>query len=309
VSAGWIAGSVRARLLVAERRLGVEGTRHLAECASLGDALVQLGRSPYRRHVELDLRLDEAQHALAEKTLVDLRLLAGWLPRDAMGLLRALSAWYELANIEDRVAYFDGAPLRTPFELGSLAVAWPQAAQTQSLEELRRVLGRSAWGDPGDTSGTTAGLGLRLAWARRVAAESPAAAHWAAGAAALLLAREIFVVGLPVETLTLPKLTLLGERWQTAGTLPRLVESLPATAAWAFAGVAEAGDLWRAEAGWWRRVEAEAQGLMHSTSAGPEVVTGAVALLAADAHRAAAALAAVGRHGLAGVEEAFDVAA
>jgi hypothetical protein len=40
-----------------------------------------------------------------------------------------------------------------------------------------------------------------------------------------------------------------------------------------------------------------------------QVVIGAVGLLAADAHRVAAALEAVVRRGLAGVEEAFDAAA
>ena len=309
MSASWIAGSVRARLLVAERRLGKDGAQALAGSGSLGEALIALGRSPYRRQVEHDLGLAGAQRALAEKTLVDLRLLAGWLPRDAMGLVRALSGWYELANVEDRIAYFEGAPLRTPFELGSLAVAWPRAAEAQSLDELRRVLARTAWGDPGGETGATASLGLRLSWARRIAADAPGAMHWAAGAAALLLAREIFVVGLPVETLTLPSLPWLGARWQTAGTLPRLIESLPAAAAWSLDGVTEAGDLWQAECRWWQRVEVEARALMHTAGAGPEVVTGAVALLAADTHRACAALAAVGRKALPGVEEVIRVAA
>ena len=305
----WIAGSVRARLLVSERRLGVEGARGLAGSASLRDALVALGRSPYRRHVELDLELTEAQRGVASKTLVDLRLLAGWLPSDAVGLLRALAAWFELANIEDRIAYLRGAPLRAPFELGSLGVAWPRAAESQSLEELRHTLARSPWGDPGGESAAVAGLGLRLAWARRVAAEAPAATHWAAGAVALLLAREIFVVGLPVEGLPLPRLELLGPNWQTARTLPHLVGTLPRTAAWALEGVEEAGDLWQAEARWWARLEIEAQLLMHGAGAGPDVVIGAAALLAADAHRAAAALGAVERRALPGVEEAIGAAA
>ena len=176
VSAAWVSGSVRARLLVAERRLGAEGARELAASPSLRDALVALGRSPYRREVSLELELEAAQRALAVKTLLDLRLLAGWLPRDALGLLRALAAWFELANLEDRIAYLDGAPLREPFELGSLAGAWPRAAEAQSIEELRQALAPTAWGDPGGETAAELGLGLRLAWARRVTDAAPAAA-------------------------------------------------------------------------------------------------------------------------------------
>jgi hypothetical protein len=308
VRGSWIAGSVRARLVAAERRLGVDGARQLAESASLREALVLLGRSPYRRHVELDMSVGESQRAIASKALMDLRLLAGWLPADAIGLLRALAAWFELANLEDRIAYFDGAPLRTPFELGSLGVAWPRAAETQGLEELRRALAATPWGDPGGESSVVAGLGLRLAWARRVAGEAPAATRWASGAAGLLLAREIFVAGLPVEALPLPKLELLGPGWQTARTLPHFVRDLPPSAAWALEDLADAADLWRAEARWWSTVEADGDRLLHRESAGPDVVTGATALLAADAHRIVAALGAVWRRELAGVEEATHVA-
>jgi hypothetical protein len=309
MSASWIAGCVKARLLVTERRLGVEGTRELANSPSLGDALVALGRSPYRRHVELDLTLTEAQRAVAEKALVDLRLLAGWLPHDAAGLLRALCAWFELANIDDRVAYLGGGSLRTPFELGSLGVAWPRVAESQSLDELRCTLAETAWGDPGGPTPALTSLGLRLAWARRVAAEAPSATHWALGAVGLLLAQEIFVVGLPVEALPIPRLAALGTRWQAAETLTRLAETLPATAAWALEGVDEVGDLWRAEMRWWAQVERDARSMIGAARAGPEIVVGAAALLAADARRTAAALGAVARRGLPGVEEVLDVAA
>jgi hypothetical protein len=309
MNGAWIAGSVRARLLVSERRLGVEGARDVAASASLRDALVALGRTPYRHELGLELGLADAQRAIASKTLLELRLLAGWLPGEALGLLRALAAWYELANLEDRIAYLGGAPLRRPFELGSLAVAWPRAAGAQSLDELRRSLRPSSWGDPGGSTAAEVSLGLRLAWARRVAAVAPEARSWAAGAAALLLARELFVVGLAVELLPLPAVRLLGPRWQAAGTFARFVDALPPDAAWALAGAEGPEDLWRAEARWWARCEADATTLVHTAVAGPRVVVGAAALLAADAHRAASALEAAARRGLAGVEEAIDAAA
>jgi hypothetical protein len=309
VSGAWIAGSVRARLLVAERCLGAQGARELVASPSLRDALVKLGRSPYRREVSLELGLAEAQRAIASKTLFDVRLLAGWLPGDALGLLRALAAWYELANLEDRIAYLDGAPLREPFELGSLTAAWPRAAGAQSLQELRRALAGSSWGDPGGETPAQLGLGMRLAWARRVAAEAPEVRSWAAGAAALLLARALYVVGLPVEVLPLPPFMLLGSAWQSAATFARFVEALPPEAAWALAGFDRPEELWRAEASWWEQCEANARTLLQAGVADRRVVIGAVMLLAADARRVATVLEAVARRGLPGIEETLDAAA
>ncbi|MGZ4389988.1 MAG: hypothetical protein ACXVZL_11470, partial [Gaiellaceae bacterium] len=84
MSGGWVAGSVRARLLVAERRLGAEGAADVAAAESLQEALVRLGRSPYRREVALEQDLEQAQRAVAQAALLNLRVLAGWLPADAL---------------------------------------------------------------------------------------------------------------------------------------------------------------------------------------------------------------------------------
>jgi hypothetical protein len=309
VNAAWIAGSVKARLLVAERRLGVEGARRLAVSTSLRDALVELGRSPYRRELSPELTLPDAQRAVASTVLLELRLLAGWLPSDALGLVRTLAGWYELVNLEDRTAYLVGAPLRLPFELGSLDVAWSPASGAQSLGELRSALASSPWGDPGGETPAELSLGLRLAWARRIAADVPEALHWAAGATALLVARQLFVTGLPVDTLPLPGFRLLGSAWTVARTYERFVGSLPTQAAWALEEAAVPELLWLAEARWWRRVEQEARALLGSGVAGRSVVVGAAVLLAADARRVAAVLGAVARRGLPGVEEVLDAGA
>ncbi|HEY6053154.1 MAG TPA: hypothetical protein VIU86_04430, partial [Gaiellaceae bacterium] len=148
------------------------------------------------------------------------------------------------------------------------------------------------------------GLGLRLAWARRVDSEAPEAAHWAAGAAALLVARELYVAGRPVDART-----LLGDGWQNAGTFERFAAALPPHAAWAVEGLESSEELWQAEARWWGAVEAEAEALLRGSAPGRRVVVAAATLLGADAHRACTALAAAGRRGLAGVEEAFRAAA
>ena len=309
MSGAWIAGSVRAKLLASERRLGAEGARNLAEARSLSAAVAALGRTGYGREVRLERGLAGVQRGIASATLLNLRVLAGWLPGDALGLLRALAAWYELVNIEDRVAYLGGLELRHPFELGSLAVAWPRAAEAQSVEELRRVLAGTPWGDPDGVTPAQLSLGLRLAWARRVDAEAPEARRWTAAAVALLLARELFVSGVPVDLLPVPAVPLLGAGWRSAGTFAEFVEVLSPEASWAFAGIATTADLWRAEGSWWRQVEEDAESMLHGSVAGHGVVVAAVALLAADARRTASALEAVARRGLPGVGEAFDAAA
>ena len=309
MSGGWIAGSVRAQLLASERRLGPVGARRLASSPSRPAAVAALGRTPYGREVSLDLGLAGAQRAVAAATLLNLRVLAGWLPGEALGLLRSLAAWFELVNLEDRVAYLAGTELRRPFELGALAVAWPRAAEAQSVDELRRVLSVTAWGDPDGLTPAQLSLGLRLAWARRVDAEAPEARRWAAGAVALLIARELFVAGVPVDLLPVPELTFIGRDWRSAPTFARFAATLPPDAAWTFDGVETPDDLWRAKSAWWRRVETDAESLVHGSVAGRGVVVGAAALLAADAHRTAAALEAVARRGLPGAEEAFDAAA
>ena len=309
MSGAWIAGSVRAQLLASERRLGVEGAREIAAAPSLPAAVAALGRTGYGRAVRLERGLAGAQRGIASTTLLNLRVLAGWLPADALGLLRALAAWYELVNLEDRVAYLEGLELRHPFELGALAVAWPRAAEAQTIEELRRVLAATPWGDPDGLTPAQLGLGLRLSWARRVDAEAPEARRWTAAAVALLLARELFVSGVPVDLLPVPAVTVLGPRWMSAATFAEFVEVLPPEASWAFDGIETTADLWRAEGGWWRRLEEDANSMLHGSVAGRGVVVAAVALLAADARRTSSALEAAARRGLPGAEEAFDAAA
>lgn len=287
---GWIAGSVRARLLVAERRAGADAIAEVAASPTLRAALGVLAHTPYRRGIRLALGLAEAERVVVEKTLLDLRLLLGWLPPDAHGLLRTLAAWFELANAEDRLAYLAGGQLRRPFELGGLSVAWARATETQSAEELRRALSGPAWTELEAGAADDLGLPLRLAWARRVATEVPEARRWALGAAALLLASERFVARVPADRLVAPPISLLGGRWQGAGTLEELAAALPPDAAWALAGVDAGEDLWQAETRWWEEVARDAEALLHSGVAGQAVVTGAVALLAVDAHGMVAAL-------------------
>jgi hypothetical protein len=303
MSAAWVAGSVKARLLL-DRRFGATAARRLAEAASLGEATAALSGTAYDS-AAISGTLEDGQRAVARCTLLRLRVLAAWLPpRGATGL-GALAAWFELANIEDRLGYLSGGPLRAPFELGVFASVWDRAAGTQSVEELRALLAGSSWGDPGSVEVHELELALRFAWARRVAAAVPEARLWAAGAAAVLLAEELLVAGRPVSPV-LVRGAGLGTGWENASTLAGLRARLPSPAAWPLVGIEQPAELWRAGLGWWRAVEADAERLVRSYRADRGPVVAAAALLGLDALRVSTALAVVAHGNAAPAREVLD---
>lgn len=303
MGASWVAGSVRARLLL-QHRVGTETARLVAEAGSLENALGFLsaaGVVPAAR----DSTLEAAQRAVAGTLALRIRLLAAWFPRDGAAAIRALASWFELVNIEDRLAYFGGAELRSPYELGLLASIWTGAAASQGVDELRRLLAGSSWGDPGSDDPADLHLALRLAWARRVSSQVPVARPWSAGAVAILLAGELFVSGRPVDD-DLVQRVRLGGSWAAAGSVAELRELLPGIAAWALDGIDDPADLWRAELAWWRRVAADAELLTRSPLEGSDVMLGVVALLAYDAMLLGVALAAAARGGSPAAREVLD---
>ncbi len=303
MSAGWVAGSTRGRLLLT-RRIGVDGARGLAEAGSLTAAGSLLAGTRFAA-VTSAATAPAAQRAVARSLLMELRLLAGWLPAGAGELVRALGAWFELVNVEDRLAYLAGAAVPAPLPLGSLASAWQTAAGAQSAADLRSSLRSSRWGDPGGETAQSIHLGMRIAWAGRVARTAPETSAWVAGALAILAARDR-LLGTPEATaarwLTVRE---LGAGWQSARTVPELHAVLPGRAAWPLAGINEPAELWRAETRWWSRVVGDAEALVAISREGRPVIVAVVALLAADAVRVAAALAVAAGAG-AGAREAFD---
>lgn len=309
MSAAWVAGAVRARLLLG-RRAGRERLLAVARAPSLRGGLALLAPTGYGRALHAGLDLERSQRAVAATVLLHLRVLAAWLPPEGASLLRALAAWFELANVEDRLAYLLGGELVTPFELGGLATAWPAAERAQTPAELRAVLARSAWGDPGGETPEAVHLGLRLSWGQRVLATVPEAEALVAGAAALLAARELFVAGRPPELVTPRALPGLGSAWQEARTFEELAPRLPKRARWALAGASSPRELWRAEVAWWAEAERTGRRLVRSVHEGREAVVGTALLLAADAWLTEAALAYAAYPGLAPpVEEVFGEAA
>ena len=300
MSLAWVAGSVRAGLL-ASRRVGSAGARAVAERTTLAEALRELAGSPYGRELAAARTLDEAQWAVAATLLWHLRVLAGWLPPPGAETLRALAAWFEIANVQERLAYLAGRPRRPAFELGGLATAWPQLARTGSAAAIRAVLAGSRWGDPGGAEPDAIVAAMRAAWARRVVAVAPEAAVWARSAAALLLAR-----GPAHGGAALAHTAGLSSALSPAGGAD-LAAALPADVRWVLDGVDAPEDLWQAEAHWWTRVETDAARLAAARRQGVSTVVGVAALLAADAWRLRAALAAAALGPAGG--EAFDAVA
>lgn len=307
MSAGWVAGSVRARAL-ARRRLGPGAARRLAASASLAGGLRALAGTPYGAAEMPGQTLAGAQHAIAAAVLWDLRVLAGWLPRDGVRLLRALAGWFELANVDELLQAMAGRPTGEEFRLGALATAWPQLRQAAGLAGLRAALAASPWRDPGGDSALAVRLAMRARWAAQVAEFGDPVRTWAAGAAAVLLAGERFAAGRAVNPTVLHgALSLLGPAAAGAATVEELARGLPARARWALAGISSPAGLWRAEAAWWARVERDGFRLLGTSGLDSGSVLGAVAVMSADAWRACAALEIASRGG--GPLEAYDAVA
>ena len=304
MSAGWVAGSVRARAM-ARRRMGLEATRRLASCGSLSDALRMLADTHYAANIRPEQSVAAAQRKIADTLLWDLRVLAGWLPREGVQLLRTLGAWFEVANVDELLQVIAGRPADPEFRLGALATAWPRLRPAASIGELRALLAASAWQDPGGQTTYAVRMGMRAQWVARAAALDDPARTWAAGAAALLVAGERFAAGRAVDPAVAGgALGLLGARAASAATLDELAAGLPPRAKWVLAQITSPAELWRAQETWLARVERDGQRLLRTSSLDRDVVVGAVAVLGCEAWRVRAALEIAARGG--GPQEAID---
>jgi hypothetical protein len=308
MSAAWVAASVRAQAM-ARRRLGTEAARALASSETFSEAVDTLARSPYGRHVRSGDTRPTAAHGVAATLLWNLRVLAGWLPASGAEMLRVLAGWFEIANVDEHVQALLGRSADPPFRLGSLTTAWPRLAAASSRDELRVQLAASAWGDPGGLSPREIQLGMRMAWAERVSARVLVARPWAAGAAALLLARERIARGraLPDRSASTAA-RMLGPESLAATSLVELFAALPPHARWTLQGVTDAASLWTAEVRWWQRLRTDGAALLRGSGFGPGRTIGAAAALAADAWLVRAALEIAGR-GRGRQLEVFDAVA
>lgn len=303
--ASWVGASVRAKLL-GSRRLGTGGAAGIAGSGSLAAGLKLLADSPYGAELTTDMSLEEAQRHIAGNLLWNLRLIAGWLPPGGSSMLQPLAAWFEISNIEERLAYMGGGGHPSPFQLGRLGIAWPGVSRSTTPEAVRAAIARSRWGDPGTSEPDAMVLTMRFRWAAWVAMGVPDSALWAAGASALLAARVRFS---PSRD-TLPQIARpygLPAAWRHASSPGELRAMMPRHVAWVLDGVDDASGLWQAEARWWLRVRNDAFEMLVRSQHGPTVVVAAVAVLAHDAWLVRAALAAAARGQLG--KRAFDAVA
>jgi hypothetical protein len=125
----------------------------------------------------------------------------------------------------------------------------------------------------------------------------PLAAGWARAAAVILVAHELGAGGPLAPATAELAARVLGPAVGDARGLDDVRAVLPAALGWVLADVAGPQDLWRAEAGWWRRLQTD--GTTMAVSAGFDLtpIVGVLALLAVDAWRVRAALELASRGG------------
>lgn len=301
MSAAWVAGTVRSKAL-ARRRVGAAGARAIAASPDLAGAVAALSATPYGHDVHPSDSLADAQHGVGATLLWHARVLAGWLPGEGARAVRVLAAGFEIANLDEHLATLGlqdtggSVGSASAYHLGALETVWGRARGTGTIGELRTALGSSPWGDPGESTGWSMHVGLRLAWADRVVSAVPEAAVWARAATALLIARDSLLGGNRLSgPLRRRAVALLGSGFvdsasAAAVALPDLAAALPARERWVLDGVRDPEALWRAEAGWWHRVELDGFGLLRDPGFGRPAAVGALAVLAADAWRVRAGL-------------------
>ncbi|HEU5426648.1 MAG TPA: hypothetical protein VFU74_07240 [Actinocrinis sp.] len=306
MSVGWVAGTVRARSLLS-RRIGDAGARALAAEPTLEAATRRLAATTYRRFLPGDATLEQAQRAVGDTVLWNLRVLAGWVPNPGLAMLRVLVAEFEVCNLVDHLRALSGEPAPEPYRLGALTDTWNRAAATRSPAELRQVLAASPWGDPGADTPAALVTGLRLSAAGRLAELHQVTQRWGAAAAALLIARQRFLVGRAPDAASAARArSLLGERALGATDWRGYTAALPRrTAGWVLAGIDGPRQLWLAEAGWWTQVTQDAEAMVHTARFNAELVLGCAALLLSDAHAVRAALERAARGG--GISGGADV--
>ncbi len=182
MTAGWVAGSVRARALT-RRRLGVAGCRSLAAAALPGRRADPAGA---RRRTATTCAPRQSLAGPSTRSVPPCCGTCGCSPdgcrRDGAGALRVLAGGFEIANIDEHLRRLAGrestatagsrrtgwAAWRPPGRGSRRPPRWPGCARCSATSAVGRPRRRPR--------STPSGMALRLAWAARVAAGVPAAA-------------------------------------------------------------------------------------------------------------------------------------
>jgi len=293
MSAAWVAASVRARSMV-RHGVGEGGSRRLARQRSLGDALLLLADTAYAERLAGCTDLAAAERATRDTVLWQLRVLAGWMPARGAKLARAAAGAFERDNIVALASRLDGSPAAyDPFDLGALATSWRRLRTAPSTEQLAESLRRSPWGGTGPEGSASLRDVLTLVWLHRLASVAPQARSWAGAGCALTAARIVLVDGAEPSPRILELVRpVLGRTWESAAEMAGFRAALPLSVQPVLRGIESPEELWRAEAGMRATVETDGFRLLGGSHHGQGVVLGAVAVLAMDAWRVRAGLAA-----------------
>ena len=258
MSAGWVAGSVRGRLLT-RRRLGTAGAREVARTGSSDAAVAALAGSSYGRDVHAGMSVGRRRAGRSGRCACG--ICGCWRdgcrlgPATPCGCSPAGSSWSTSATGSLR---WPASRVVEPYVLGALAVAGPGWRPRRP----RMRFGRRSPGRPGATQGRRSGLTRRSPWRRGGRAgwptPYPGRRTWAAGAAALV-----------VPGSSPPASPARRRRRRSpAATRAGVGEPQPMSRAWrrgcqprrrwVLDGMDGPDDLWRAEGRWWRRVDDDA---------------------------------------------------
>ena len=120
--------------------------RRPLQLAGRGDRRL-LAATAYGERLTPGLTLAEAQRQRrGDRALAGHGSLAGWLPAPARHGCAPLVGWFELSNVDQRVAELDGAPSLAPFELGRLRTgAAARHRRAGSRNELRERAPAREW--------------------------------------------------------------------------------------------------------------------------------------------------------------------
>ena len=298
MSAGWVAGTVRARALLTFA-IGTAATSRLAGRSTFAAAAADLTDTAYRRFLPENATPAQAERAIEDTALWNLRVLAGWLPRPGAAVLRVVAADFEIRNMADKLRGLAGESVAAPYRLGALGTAWSRASAATSFAELRSAVSASSWGRCEAGSPADFVADLRLSGAARLAALHTATRPWGAAAAALAVARQCFLIGRPLAPATRIRATqVLGAAAVRAEDWNAFTAVLPkSTAGWVMEGIGDPARLWVAEERWWTRVESDARALAHAPGFGMEPALGCAVVLLADARAVRGALCTAARGG------------
>jgi hypothetical protein len=246
------------------------------------------------------------QHAVGAHALWHLRILAGWVPPKGVSIIRALAGWFEIANVEAMAASTNQTvELAARYELGRLSVIGHGARHARTLVELRKAVAASQWRDPGGETVESLLIGMRLGWAGLIRQAATDRREWGSGLAAMILAQDLFLPGAAHRNASVRRAQGIGSGWQNTTDLASYIAALPAAAAWVFADVQGVEELWRAEDTWWERIAADGADLLLTSQLGRGTVTGAAAVIVADARGTQVSLSRSARAGAHGRDHAL----